>query len=140
MNFFLLEIREGKEYKLTQNERGNLEAHIQKLEIEIMKHFDVIVSTIGALADRRVDTWSKDRLIKTVILDEAGQLSHPSTLLAFITRPKRIVILGDHIQLKSTVVSFSAEIAGLDRSIMDWVSYEKYVETSSGFLLNSISL
>jgi hypothetical protein len=123
-NFTCLEINCGQEYLLTNQERDDLRDHINNLEMEIMEGFDIYVCTVGAIADMRINLWTRNNL-STILMDEAGQLTQPETLPIFMLEPKRFIAVGDQLQLKPTIFSYAAQIAGLDRSNMEWLSTDR---------------
>jgi len=109
----------GSEYLLQDEEKNFLDSEISKIEKIVMMKYQVLVSTVGALGDQRVYTWtSLENPIVTVVLDEAGQLSIPATISLFNVQPKRVIFGGDHCQLSPTVFSFASSIAGLHKSFL----------------------
>lgn len=136
--YLYLEIEERKYYLLKKREMESLAEHIEKLEIDTMKNYDFFVCTVGALADKRVERWSKCCGIRTVIIDEAGQLTHPATLVTTCVNPARLVFAGDHQQLRASINSFASDLAGLDRSFLEWNSLRRY--NKEGFFVILILL
>jgi ATP-dependent RNA/DNA helicase IGHMBP2 len=111
---------------LTTSERDTIEQHIRKIELDVMKQYDIFVCTVSSLVDVRTTHFTKSCSISTLIVDEAGQLTQPATIMLAQLNPKRVVMFGDHLQLQPTLLSYSAEIAGLKMSQMEWTSHVKY--------------
>lgn len=86
-----------------------------------MDRYKVIVSTIGALSDRRVMGWNKGKNITTVFVDEIGQIKQPEIPFLFMFEPNRTVLIGDHMQRQPFVNSISATRAGLNICCMQWL-------------------
>jgi len=96
----------------------------RKVEMQVMRGFNIFISTVGALADKRVESWSKSEpSIVTVVLDEAGQLIQPAIINLLNLKPSRIILAGDHHQLPPTVLSYAASSAGYNKSIMEITSW-----------------
>ncbi len=85
-----------------------------------MNKHEIIVATVGTLADGRIRSWNSPRNISTVIIDEAAQMTQAATLSVFLFKQHRTVIIGDHQQLVAQLNSHSAKIAGLPFSTMEW--------------------
>jgi len=118
------EIEFGNEYLLQDEEKSLIDSENSKIEKIVMSKYQVLVSTVGALGDQRVYTWtSLENPIVTVILDEAGQLSIPATISIFNVQPRRVIFCGDHCQLSPTVLSFASSIAGLHKSFLEVLSW-----------------
>ncbi len=116
-------MRSKQEYLLTTSQLESLKEHENKISHKIMKKFQIFVCTIGCLADHRIYGYAKKHPISTIVLDEAAQLNHPSTLVLFTLNPSRVVFGGDHMQLSSTIKSYAADVAGLSLSFMEMSSW-----------------
>lgn len=60
----------------------------------------------------------KDRVFKTVFIDEAGQALEPACWIPII-KANRVVMAGDHQQLPPTVKSFEAAKEGLEKTLFE---------------------
>jgi len=118
--YFHAEIEANEEYLLESWEWKLLDQHIKKIEHEVMSKYQIKVSTVSCLQDHRASSYSTTTQVTTVILDEGGQLIQPGTLILSTLNPKRLIVTGDHLQLRALVKSYAAEIAGLQRSQMEW--------------------
>lgn len=79
------------------------------MERQIIAKYQVIVATLGCVADCRLDPFVTE--IGTVIVDEAGQALEPSLLKVMHFNPKRFTLVGDHSQLSPQVkISFYVKI------------------------------
>jgi len=107
-------------YKLTYAETCKLDAHIEKMEKEILDQYRIFVCTIGVLADSRLERWASNNCLHTVIIDEAGQLTQPGAFVVMGVKQKRSIFIGDHKQLRPTVLSYAAQAAGLWTSVLGW--------------------
>jgi hypothetical protein len=58
-------------------------------------------------------------------LTRLDRLTQHATIMLAELDPKRVVIIGEVLQLQLTLVSYS-EIAGLKMSQMEWTSHVKY--------------
>jgi superfamily I DNA and/or RNA helicase len=105
---------------LTKFEDETLKKHIHEIESEVMKDYDIFVSTVGSLGDKRVQSCGS---LSTVIIDEAGQLTQPAAIYPLTLNQKRTIIIGDHQQLRPQISSFAAESAGLEKSVMEWFEF-----------------
>jgi len=119
-------VQNGEEYLLTVEQKFRMDRIIKMLEVRILANFDFLVCTVSSLADQRVLRSSKRHPIYTVLVDEVGQLTQPQFLLLFTLAPKRVVVAGDHKQLSPLISSFSASMAGLSNSLMEWVELSGY--------------
>lgn len=122
MNFYLLpDVNNKTEYLLSEDQGKALEAHESQIMWEVLESYHIVVCTVGCITDNRLSSFAKNDVISTIVLDEAGQLNHPSTLSLLTLNPKRIVFAGDNMQLTSTVTSISSSHAGLQMSLMDMI-------------------
>lgn len=117
-------VNENRLDLLSKQDRDRLEDHIAKLERSTMDKYRVFVMTVGTCMDYRLEAWNKPKpKTTTVIIDEAGQLSQPRALYAFLFHQVRTVLFGDHQQLKEQCQSYSAKLAGLGNSVMFWLLF-----------------
>jgi len=54
-----------------------------------------------------------------LIIDEACQCTEPSTLIPFSHSPKRVILVGDHMQLPATTMSDNSDKTGFSRSLFE---------------------
>lgn len=54
-----------------------------------------------------------------MIIDEASQATEPSTLIPFHTMTKKVVLVGDHMQLPPTVMSKNCKFTLYNRSFFE---------------------
>lgn len=88
-------------YDLLPDYRIALEEKIAQAEKRILQEQDVFVTTIGCVADHRLECV-KDS-IYTAIVDEAGEASEVSLINVLSFSPKRAVFAGDPEQLSNKV-------------------------------------
>lgn len=100
-----------------------LEETIAEIESEIITEYSVVVMTLGALSDTRMEKWGSNpqKPVTTVLIDEAGQMIHSASLVPLRLEPKRVTIIGDDFQLKPVVISFAAQFVGFQKSMMEWI-------------------
>lgn len=113
------DVADKTEYLLTEAQIMALDFHISQLEHEIMKEFNIYVSTVGCVADQRLASTAEKGGITTVVLDEASQLNQPQTMHMLTLSPSRIIFAGDPMQLSATILSYAASTAGLHLSLID---------------------
>ncbi|XP_045158491.2 LOW QUALITY PROTEIN: helicase with zinc finger domain 2-like [Mercenaria mercenaria] len=88
---------------------------------EIREH-DVILCTTAVGSNTNVINRN---IVQQIIIDEAGMCSEPQCLAPIIaSEAKQVVLIGDHKQLRPTVICKEAASLGLDKSL-----FERYAET-----------
>ncbi|XP_038074345.1 uncharacterized protein LOC119742480 isoform X2 [Patiria miniata] len=109
-------------HKASAEEIRNYRQEIAKAEKEELRKYHVILCTCNAAGSRRI----KDN-VKAVqcIIDEAGMCSKPETLIPLTaTNPEKIVLIGDHKQLRPIITASLAEELGMKISMLE--EYEKH--------------
>jgi superfamily I DNA and/or RNA helicase len=122
-------IRSFREFddKIKQLKREKFEYEVQlettrkELRVKILKEADVVGATLSSSGRSSfMDTIIQENLtFPTVIIDEAGQTTEPATLLPLRFGCRKLILVGDPRQLPPTVLSRSAERAGLNRSLFE---------------------
>lgn len=74
-----------------------------------------MLSTLNTSGKARFAKFYKNK-IKCLIIDEASQATEPSTLIPFHTMTKKVVLVGDHMQLPPTVMSKNCKYTFYNRS------------------------
>ena len=84
--------------------------------LEIQSH-DMILSTCVATS---IGQLPKLDIFNQLIIDEAGMTKEPEALIPVVLcSPRRVVLIGDHKQLRSIVKSRQAAALGLEKSIFE---------------------
>jgi senataxin len=108
-----------------RREKFRCEVEIEKIRndfrADILRNADVVGCTLSASGRSQfAELIAKQQLLfPTVIIDEAGQTTEPSTLLPLRFGCRKLVLVGDPRQLPPTVLSRRAEQAGLNRSLFE---------------------
>ena len=88
------------------------EAYSKELE-----NHDIVLSTCIAVS---TSVLREEKNFKQLIIDEAGMTKEPEALVPIlICRPDKIVLIGDHKQLRSIAKSPNARELGLERSLFE---------------------
>ena len=78
------------------------------------------------------DDTTKDGEFEYLIVDEACQSVELTCLIPFLHEPKKIILVGDHMQLPATVMSENANKTKYSRSL-----FERFLECGiPNFMLN----
>ena len=85
-------------------------------ELELREH-DIVLCTCIATS---TSVLSKNRNFKQLIIDEAGMTKEPEALVPILLcNPEKVVLIGDHAQLRPIIKSQQARELGLDQSIFE---------------------
>lgn len=85
---------------------------------EIKKHDVILCTTSMASSPRLLDAIVNN--IHQLIIDECGMCTEPECISSIIaTRPKQIILIGDHMQLRPIVMCKQAADLGLDKSLFE---------------------
>jgi len=88
-------------YDLSTESRYLVDAVVQGVEKEILQKCDVIVATLATATDQRLEfLYGK---FSTILVDETGQVLEYDLIKLLKFRPKRLVFVGDHQQLRPMV-------------------------------------
>ncbi|MCO4294474.1 AAA domain-containing protein [Solitalea sp. MAHUQ-68] len=113
---------ESRQRQLLFNEARSLKQEAIKLEdyiiTDILSNAQVIACTLVGANNQIL----KDRLFKTVFIDEAAQALEPACWIP-IMKAGRVIMAGDHFQLSPTVKSYEAGKQGLSTTL-----FEKTIE------------
>ena len=89
-------------------------------ELELKEH-DIVLCTCIATS---TSVLSKIKNFKQLIIDEAGMTKEPEALVPILLcKPEKVVLIGDHEQLRPIIKCQEARDLGLDQSI-----FERYCE------------
>eukprot|EP01064_Diplonema_japonicum_P023308 TRINITY_DN33747_c0_g1_i1.p1 TRINITY_DN33747_c0_g1~~TRINITY_DN33747_c0_g1_i1.p1 ORF type:complete len:933 (+),score=47.83 TRINITY_DN33747_c0_g1_i1:56-2854(+) len=78
---------------------------------------DVVCATCSGAASPIMA--SKKLLFRLVVLDEASQATEPSCVVPIMRGAERVVLIGDHKQLRPTILSQDAATCGLNITLFD---------------------
>lgn len=85
-------------------------------EKEILSH-DIVLSTCIATS---ISALKKIKNFKQLIIDEAGMTKEPEALVPILLcQPEKVVLIGDHKQLRSIVKCQHSRDLGLDQSLFE---------------------
>ena len=118
LELFEREVSDNKENEDDSETYTDLlhEAYSKELE-----NHDIVLSTCIAVS---TSVLREEKNFKQLIIDEAGMTKEPEALVPILLcRPDKIVLIGDHKQLRSIVKSQNARELGLERSL-----FERYCE------------
>ncbi|XP_038048815.1 helicase with zinc finger domain 2-like [Patiria miniata] len=94
---------------------------ISKAEEEELKNYQIILCTCNAAGSKRIKEHTN---IVQCIIDEAGMCNEPETLIPLVsTNPCQVVLIGDHKQLRPIIQEKTAQILGMEISLLE--KYEK---------------
>ncbi|GAB4320919.1 MAG: hypothetical protein Kow0069_25030 [Promethearchaeota archaeon] len=79
-----------------RTKKATLRGHSAQLALEVLDSADVVATTTASLGGDLLAGFRFD----AVVVDEAGQISEPSTLMALL-KAERAILVGDHAQLPS---------------------------------------
>ncbi|KAK3609924.1 hypothetical protein CHS0354_036694 [Potamilus streckersoni] len=106
-----------KDYTPTLEEFKEYKSLRYKARIEELKEHDVILCTTAVATNRILHT---DAAIWQLVIDEAGMCTEPECLAPIIvTRPKQVVLIGDHMQLQPIINSKHAAELGMSMSLFE---------------------
>lgn len=98
-----------KEAKMLKADSRDLENYISD---SLVNKAEVIACTLTGAAHSLI----KDRMFKTVFIDESSQAMEAAAWIPII-RSNRVIMSGDHHQLPPTIKSFEAAKAGLEHTL-----------------------
>jgi regulator of nonsense transcripts 1 len=89
----------------------------RKIELQVLRDADVVLTTCVLSGSKLIKSVNFDR----VIIDEAGQASEPETLITIMhgMESEKIILIGDHHQLRPTITCEDAEKLGLSVSLFE---------------------
>ncbi|XP_071507763.1 3'-5' exoribonuclease HELZ2-like isoform X2 [Diadema antillarum] len=83
---------------------------------ELQQH-DIVLCTCNVSGGFRIRTFTS---AMQVIVDEAGMCSEPETMIPLVfNKPKQVVLIGDHKQLRSIITEPNAKALGMDVSLLE---------------------
>ena len=100
-----------QEAKQLQAEARSLEARAVE---RVLDSVPIVLSTLTALDSSLLG----QRQFDLCVIDEAGQSTEPATWIP-VTRARRVVLAGDHLQLPPTVISQQAQDEGFGVSLLE---------------------
>ena len=92
---------DSQRYCKTKDILAKIDEVTAKAEAEVLEKADIIICTTGCATDFRLMKFKAN--IRTLIVDEAGQDAEPSLLPLLQFEPERLIICGDHKQLRPLV-------------------------------------
>lgn len=98
-----------KEARALKNESRHLEEYISE---NLVDHAEVIACTLTGSGHSLI----RDRLFKTVFIDESSQAMEAAAWIPII-RANRVIMAGDHYQLPPTIKSHEAAKEGLEYTL-----------------------
>ena len=84
------------------------------LEAQLLRNSIIIFATLSVSGRKSF----QDIEVTTLVVDEAGQSVEAETLIPLVTKPKRLMLVGDIQQLPATVISTTAEKTLFVRSML----------------------
>ena len=84
---------------------------------EVLESSQLICTTLGASGHFLLRNAHLD--FDTVIIDEAAQCTEPEVLIPLQYECRKLILVGDPMQLRATVVSLKAKTALLDQSLFE---------------------
>eukprot|EP00057_Strongylocentrotus_purpuratus_P026536 XP_011681010.1 PREDICTED: uncharacterized protein LOC579093 [Strongylocentrotus purpuratus] len=82
-----------------------------------LKNHHIVLCTCSSAGAGRISRFTR---IIQVIVDEAGMCSEPETLIPLVSvKPKQVVLVGDHKQLRSIITEPNARQLGIDISLLE---------------------
>ncbi|XP_033628979.1 uncharacterized protein LOC117291425 isoform X1 [Asterias rubens] len=94
---------------------------IGRAEEEELKKHEIILCTCNASGSKRIRSFTN---IVQCIVDEAGMCNEPETLIPLVgTNPCQIVLIGDHKQLRPIIQEKTAQLLGMEVSLLE--KYER---------------
>ncbi|KAK3089370.1 hypothetical protein FSP39_003088 [Pinctada imbricata] len=122
--------RSGKKVSILQDIRAYNKL-ITKATIKELQNFDVIFCTTSVATSPRCLQAVHGR-VSQLIIDECGMCTETESMATIIaTKPKQVVLIGDHKQLQPFVTCREAGDLGLEKSL-----FERYAKKSAFTFLN----
>lgn len=110
----------GREERLQRNlvmkEARNLRADADRVERQIMEDLLDRAQVVACTLVGANHTLLRDRVFKSVFIDEASQALEPACWIP-IMKSHRVIMAGDHLQLPPTVKSLKAAKEGLEHTL-----------------------
>ncbi|GAB1601670.1 DNA-binding protein SMUBP-2-like [Argonauta hians] len=103
--------------------RKELRERTVKSSSEVLKHADIILSTLTSASDDGPLNALKYDYFDMVVIDECSQATEAACWIP-IPRAPKCVLVGDHLQLPPTIISKEAAKAGLEVTLMERISKE----------------
>ncbi|KAL3868499.1 hypothetical protein ACJMK2_041300 [Sinanodonta woodiana] len=120
-----------KDYKPTLEEFKEYKSLRYKARVEELKEHEVILCTTAVATNRILHSNAN---IWQLVIDEAGMCTEPECLAPIIvTRPKQVVLIGDHMQLQPIINSKHAAELGMSKSL-----FERYASSPKELEKNNI--
>ena len=63
--------------------------------------------------------------ISYLIIDEACQSTEPTCLMPFMWKPKKVILVGDHKQLRATILQTKVGATQFDQSLFERLAYSE---------------
>jgi regulator of nonsense transcripts 1 len=82
---------------------------------EILRNTDVLVCTCAGAYDERISNFNP----VSVLIDESTQAKEPECLMPMLKAAKKIIMIGDHLQLAPICFSNKAHNSGLSLSLFE---------------------
>jgi regulator of nonsense transcripts 1 len=102
----------GELSKEDENQYKKLYNHAEK---QILENAEVICCTCSSSFDQRLNSYT----FSQVLVDEATQAVEPECLLPLLKGAKKVILVGDHMQLGPVVVCREVANAGLKVSLFE---------------------
>lgn len=109
---------ERQQRKLLLQEAGRFREEADMLENYITDYLLDSASVIACTLVGSNHYLIKERVFKTVFIDEAGQAMEPACWIP-VMKASRVVMAGDHQQLPPTVKSYEAAKEGLEKTLFE---------------------
>lgn len=88
---------------------------------ELLESADVVFCTLASAGSSVVKSTKS---IDDLIVDEAAAATEPELYIPFHLDPRRLLVVGDPMQLPATVLSRTADLMGLSKSLHERLMYD----------------
>ena len=112
--------QERQQRDLILKEAKALKAYSRDIESYIINNLLESAQVIACTVTGANQLYLKDKIFKTVFIDECSQALEPACWIPII-KAQRVIMAGDHCQLPPTVKSISAAKKGLEVSLFEKV-------------------
>jgi len=118
----LFRMNEDTPENVTDDQLKEYRQVIKKASIEELKGYDIVLCTCSGSSSKRLVQGTN---IAQIIIDECAMCMEPEALIPLVafSSAEKIVLIGDHKQLKPIVINRDAKNLGLDRSL-----FERYAD------------